>query len=221
MYRTLILCIGMRTNLFIRSWKLRSAIPNMRQGSKDGREAHKALIFHFAGNNKWESEYKSKELVLYTWKWKRHTSQTLKTFISIHCNCFVSMNQCAQKITVQLPNGFSRVGYLLDAYECSDPQLQAALAQVRQDKTAVTGLRNHFENAVAHLMPADPVVRKQTKTTKSDTLASVEVDKPSEATVAAFGEKSGKEQKIGVDLRYHTDKEYEKLTAAQKSELWE
>ena len=188
---------------------------------KDGRGAHSALISQFAGDDKWEAEYKAKELVLHTWKWKGHTSQPLETFISIHRNCYVSMTQCAQKITVQLPNEFSRVGYLLDAIESADPQLQAALAQVRQDKTLVTGLRNNFENAVAHLMPSDPVARKRNKTTTTGTLTSVDSERPAEATVSAFGDKSGKGQKTGVDLRYHTDKEYVKLTAAQKNELWQ
>ena len=123
---------------------------------------------------------------------------------------------------MQLPNEFSRVGYLLDAIECPYPQLQADLAQVRQDKTPITGLRNNFENAVAHLMPSDPVTRKRLKTTRTSTLSSVKGDKPTtEANVAAFGDKSGKGSKTGVDLRYHTKEEYKTLTAAQKSELWE
>ena len=103
--------------------------------AKNGRGAHRALISQFAGNDNWETEYKSKELFLHTWKWKGYTSQTLETFISIHQKClFVSMDQCSQKITVQLPNEFSRVGYLINAIECADPQLQATLSQVRQDK---------------------------------------------------------------------------------------
>ena len=146
----------------------------------------------------------------------------LEIFISIHRNCFVSMNQCAQKITVQFPYEFNCVGYLLDAIECPDPQLQAALAQVRQDKTPITGLRNNFENAVAHLKPSDPVARNRLKTNRTGTLSSVKGDEPTtEANVAAFGDKSGKGSKTGVDLRYHTKEEYKTLTTAQKSELWE
>ena len=132
------------------------------------------------------------------------------------------MNQCAQNITVHLTNEFSRAGYLLDAIECPEPQLQAALAQVRQDKTPITGLRNNLKNTVAHLMTSDPVARKRSKTTRTGTLSSVKGDKPTtEANAAAFGDKSGKGSKTGVDLRYHTKEEYKTLTAAQKSELWQ
>ena len=66
----------------------------------------------------------------------------------------------SQKITVQLPNDFSRVGYLLDAIDCADPQLQAAMAQVRQDKTPVIGLRNNFNSdtsqAIKERCPWEP-----------------------------------------------------------------
>ena len=84
----------------------------------------------------------------------------LEAFVLIHRNCYVSMTQCAQKITVQLLNEFSRVGYLLDAIKCHNPQLKAAMAQVLQDKTPVVGMRNNFENAVAQILPANPVARK-------------------------------------------------------------
>ena len=185
---------------------------------KNGRGAHSALISQFAGDDKWEAEYKSKELVLHTWKWKGQTAYTLEAFISTHRNCFVSMTQCSQKITVQLPNEFSRVGYLLDAIECSDPQLQAAMAQVRQDKTAVTGLRNNFENAVAQLLPSDPVARKRSNTPKQN-ISSVDTQE-TEVTISAFGDKPGKGTATGVDLRYHTPEEYKTLSNEEKNELW-
>ena len=57
-------------------------------------------------------------------------------------------------------------------------------------------------------MPSDPVARKRSKTTKTGTLASVKGEEPAEANVAAtFGDKSGKGEKTGVDMRYHTGNE--------------
>ena len=130
------------------------------------------------------------------------------------------MTQCAQKITVQLPNEFSRVGYLLDAIECHDPQLQAAMAQVRQDKTPVVGMRNNFENAVAQILPAGPVARKRSSSTKQSVLV-MEGKQEESTNVSAFGDKPGKGPKTGVDLRYHTIEEYRALSYKQKGELLE
>ena len=93
------------------------------------------------------------------------------------------------------------------------------LAQVCQDKTPITSLRNHFENTVVHLTPSNLVARKQTKTTKSGNIAAVEGgNNPTETIVSAFGEKSGKGKKNDVDLWYHTNEEHENITKEQKSE---
>ena len=50
-------------------------------------------------------------------------------------------------VAYQIPTEYTRVGYLLDAVETTDPQLQAAIAQVRTDADHVneTGKRYSFE----------------------------------------------------------------------------
>ena len=186
---------------------------------KDGRTAHQAIISQFAGPDKWEAEYKAKELILHTYKWKGQSNHSLEAFVSIHRNCFVSMTACSQKITVQLPNEFSRVGYLLDSIECADPQLQAAMAQVRQDKTPLTGLRNNFENAVAQLLPSDPVARKRTRSTSRNVSSATSEEGTVSVNISSM-EKVGKGS-TGVHLRYHTVEEYRALSKAQRSELYE
>ena len=50
----------------------------------------------------------------------------------------------------------------MNAIECSDAGLHAAMASIRTD-TGATGMRNNFEDAVAHLVPYDPVARKRTE----------------------------------------------------------
>jgi hypothetical protein len=47
----------------------------------------------------------------------------------------------------------------LDHIQCTDPQLQAALAAVRQDK-GPDGMMNNFEAAVAAILLADPMAKK-------------------------------------------------------------
>ena len=43
------------------------------------------------------------------------------------------MQASAKHVQYQLPNEHSRVGYILEAIQCSDPQLQAAMASIKTD----------------------------------------------------------------------------------------
>ena len=61
----------------------------------------------------------------------------------------------------QLPNEHSRVGFLLEAIQCYDPGLQAAMASIKTDN-GPEGMRNNFEAAAAHLLPYNPVAKKRT-----------------------------------------------------------
>ena len=68
-------------------------------------------------------------------------------------------------VAYQIPNENTRVGYILASIETSDAELQAAMASVKQDKTPIF-LRKNSEDAVATLLPADPVSKKQVKGSK-------------------------------------------------------
>ena len=54
--------------------------------------------------------------------------------------------------TIGSPNERSRVGFLLDAIQCPDHKLQAAMASIDSDDTE-DGLRNNFEAAASALVP--------------------------------------------------------------------
>ena len=58
----------------------------------------------------------------------------------------------------QLPNDRTRVTYLLDSMNCTDPELLAAVAAVKNDDA---GMRDAFELTATSISPADPVARKQ------------------------------------------------------------
>jgi hypothetical protein len=128
------------------------------------------------------------------------------------------MQQCAEHVAFQLPNEFTRVGYLLDAIENTDAGLQAAIAQVRTDDGA-GGKRNDFEATASYLLPYDPVAKKRAaggkreRATISDTTADV-------SSTEGFGTKPGI-GKTGVHLRYHSKEEYKKLSKEQRLELKE
>ena len=135
------------------------------QRTKNGHGALQALTNQYAGNDKWEAEIRRQDDLLHTRVWRGQSSFPLEGFIAQHRNAFVSMQQCAEHIAYQLPNEHTRVGYLLEGIQCSDPGLQAAMASVRMDD-GPNGMRNDFEKAVAHLLPYDPIARKQAAGTK-------------------------------------------------------
>lgn len=191
------------------------------QRRKNGRAAYLALIGQFAGVDKWEAELKAKESILHTWKWKGQSGYRLELFAAQHRAAYVSMVQCAEHVEYQLPNGHSRVGYLLSAIENSDPELQAAMAMIRADPE---GMRTDFEAAVAHLLPRCPVARRKAANRRPSAMVAAigqGDDEPPAATVAAFGGKVGKGPKTGVQLRYHTKAEYSKLSKDERTELHE
>ena len=103
------------------------------QHAKNGRDAWFALVGQYAGIDKWEAEIKKQEQLLHTRVWKGQSNFSLESFISQHCNAYVSMQACAEHVKYQLPNEHSRVGFLLEAIQNSDLGLQAAMASVRTD----------------------------------------------------------------------------------------
>ena len=124
------------------------------------------------------------------------------------------MQACAQHIAYQLPNEHTRVTYLLDAIECSDAPLQAAMALVEQD-TTVLGARNDFEKCAAQLLPKYPVVKRRLTADKrpaGDISATLAQDSSPGKT--GIGQS-------GVHLRYHEPAEYDILSTAQRKELSE
>jgi hypothetical protein len=190
------------------------------QRTKNGRDAWLALSNQYAGKDKWEAEIKRHEQLLHTRLWKGQSNFTLDRFIAQHRNAFVSMQAAAEHITYQLPNEHSRVGYLLDAIQCSDAGLQAAMASIKTDQ-ALDGLRNNFEAAATHLLPYDPVQRKRSDHAGGKRSAAEISDVThDEADISSFGAKKGI-GKTGVHLRYHPSSEYQKLTTEQKDELRE
>lgn len=204
------------------------------QRRKDGRGALASVVDQYAGKDKWEAELKAQDNFLHTRKWTGTSNFALEKFVSQHRNAFVSMTQCAQHITFQLPDEGTRVTYLLDAIQNKDPHLMAAIALVKNDEgtQAAPGKRKNFEAAASFIIPNCPVARQRQDNinTKAVNVAStVGVGKQGEggqavaqpkAQVNAFGSKQGV-GKTGVHFRYYNNKEYQRLTHEQKKELAE
>ena len=131
------------------------------------------------------------------------------------------MSACAEHVQYQLPNEHSRVGFLIDAIQCADAGLQAAMASVKTDN-GPNGLQNNFERAVSHLLPYDPVAKKRATGIKwgSALISLMEAHDGPNMTIAANDSKPSI-GKTGVHLRYHKHHEYKKPTHEQRHELSE
>ena len=186
------------------------------QADKDGREAFIAFMRQYAGRDKWDKELKRCNTLLNTRVWKGQSNFTLERFVSQHRNAFITMQQCSEHVPFQLPNELTRVKYLLDAIDNSNAELQAAIAMIRQDD-GEDGKMNNFEAAAAYLIPRDPIAKKHPTGAKrpSADISSVKVyDRNKKTKKAGIGT-------TGVELRFHNHAEYQKLSKAQKAELYE
>ena len=195
------------------------------QQRKDGRTAFESLNSQYAGVDKWELELKKQDKILHTRKWRGQNNYSLEKFCQHHHAVYVSMVACSQHVNFQLPNGHTRVGYLLDAIEINDAQLQAALANVCDDTgdstAANPGKRNDFELAVAYILPSDPVARKRsTGSQRGGAEISAVGGNDAGSGGKGFGGKSGIGT-TGVHLRWHTANEFKKLSKKQKRGLFE
>ena len=123
------------------------------------------------------------------------------------------MQASAEHVQYQLPNECSRVGFLLEVIQCSDPGLQAAMASIKTDN-GLEGMRNNFEATAAHLLPYDSVAKKRSSGQKrgSAQISSVMDTSNATAGIPSIG-------KTGVHLRYYQTGEYRNLSSDQKEEL--
>ena len=179
------------------------------------------LTSQYAGKDKWEAEIKKQEQLLHTHIWKGQSNFSLEHFISQHCNAYVSMLACAEHVQYQLPNKYSHVGLLLDAIQCANAGLQAAMASVKTDN-GLNGMRNNFGQAAAHLLPYNPVAKKQATGIKcGSALISLTEAESEPITTIAVNDAKPSIGKTGVHLHYHKHHEYEKLMHEQCRELSE
>ena len=125
------------------------------------------------------------------------------------------MQASAEHVQYQLPNEHSRVEFLLEAIQRSDPGLQAAMASLKTDN-GLEGMRNNFEASAAHLLPYDPVAKKRSSGYKRGSTQISSLMEASNATTKKpiIGE-------TGVHLHYQNNSEYRTLNQEQKDELRE
>ena len=130
---------------------------------RNGRGAWLAILSQHCGDDKWEAEIKTSDDFLKTKLWKGNTNHSLEKFMEQHRSAYITLQQCAEHVTYQLPHDRTRVKYLMDAIKCTDPGVVAALSSIRLDD-GEAGMRNNFDLAVTFLLPTDPIAKKQKAT---------------------------------------------------------
>ena len=170
---------------------------------KDGRSAWMSMVSSHAGKDKWEQLQKDRTKFMMNSKWNGRTF-SLEKFTGLHRTSFVQLQEAALHVNFQLPTEHTRVGYLLDNMENSDPDLRAAIASIRIN---TNGMRDNFEDSVAFLLPVDPYSKNRSTKQKNPQISDVKLQGKAQSTT-------------GVDLRYYKYDEYIKLNKEQKNELY-
>ena len=173
--------------------------------SKDGHGAYKALVANHAGDEKYRAIVKARMNLLQNIKWNGR-SYPLEQHVSNHRTAVDDLNDCASHINNAVPNMSQRVEYLLESIICQDSSLQAAMGNIRAN---TNNMRSNFEAAASHIIEVDPYRRSSNQQGNNNRGKQANV---SAVTFAGRG-------KTGVDLRWHTRKEFSSLTGEQKDEL--
>ena len=171
--------------------------------TQDGRGAYFALIDHHAGESKYRSIMKKRNNLLSNIKWNGQ-AYSLEKHVSNHRQAVEDLNDCANHITVSIPDPSQRVEFLIDSITCADPTLQAAIGLIRSN---VNGMRSNFELAANSLIEVDPFSRSRRQRERPN------------AQISAIDFSAGRGPKTGVDLRWHSPPEFKALSKEQKDEL--
>jgi hypothetical protein len=182
---------------------------------KNGRGAFLALKQQFGGTPAYKTLIDDATAVLYTRKWKAQGSFPLATFVAQHRAAYVNMQLGAVHCQHQLPTEFTRVDLFLKAIECTDSGLSTQIALLRADDQ---GKMQDFEEAVAFILPKDPVALKRhsSGTTNAKRLAA-EISEVSASPGVPRKVRVG--PKTGVEFRYHTHDEFKALDEDAVAEL--
>lgn len=170
--------------------------------SRDGRSAFLALTQHNLGTNRWERILETADNLMNSVKWNgRSARYSLKAHVSKHREAFNNMLKASQNIPYQVPNEATRVRRFLHSLESSDQRIISAKTSILAD----ANMKNDFEAMSNFLMIVAPPIKQQ---------------QDNHRVSAQFVKTENKGKETGVELRFHTSDEYNKLTGAQKRELY-
>ena len=193
--------VFMKIEEAVRGTSVESTIKSFSR-SKDGRGAYFALITNHAGNVKYRSIAKKCTNLLHNIKWNGR-AYPLESHVSNHRKAYDDLIECSKHIPCTVPSAEQRVEYLIDSISSTDATLQAAIGIVRAN---TNNMRNDFESAASSLIEVDPY-RRAYRPARS-------------AQISAIDFSAGRGNS-GVDLRWHSRKQFLALPQNQKDELSE
>lgn len=200
---------------------LDTCIAAQTQRSKSGRVLYLQAIKEFAGANKWLEIVDHNEKQLTTTKYNGNgTKYTLLMHIARHRSAYAKLLSASKQgsTSFALPDEPTRVRYFLQSIdECSDQKMISRIESVKSDEKTIDNKNQDFDLCVQYLLPACPVYARQRAGGTSSTDDANDTKKKN-ASVSDVNIQRGK-GKTGVDLRWHSFKEYKSLNKQQKDEL--
>ena len=176
------------------------------QRRRDGRGAYKDLVTHYMGSAKWEKTVEQAESVLSSRIWNGKNSRyPLRIHISRHREAFNDLTRASQQITYVPPNETSRVRYLLNSIQSSDPTICSGKTTIQADPAK----KDNFELAADFLMTICPPPKHQSNTHR----------------IAAIKQQRNKKGKVkigpktGVEIRFYRKDEWSRLSREQQNEV--
>ena len=172
--------------------------------TRNGRDAFLALTEHNLGTNRWETVLERADHIISNTVWNgRSNRYPLKLHLAKHREAQNDMIRASHHVAFEVPNEGTRVRKLLQSLQCNDTRIISAKTAILADET---GKKNDFEATANFLMIAAPPTRQENENRR----------------VSSVREFQGTANKgsTGVELRYHTTAEYQKLSNEQKAELY-
>ena len=190
--------------------------PYKHRDRKDGRGSYIAISAHFCGPTLWVKIFRDNMNTLMSRTWNGNSGIDLKKYLAMHHYAWIQCQKCSDHIQCVITDERSRVGHLFENISGYHPKNMASMAAIRLNNTP-NGMRNDIEKAVAYLLPiADPTKkeggrggRKNQHGQIQQVIANLSVTK---------GEKIGRKA-YGVEYRFHSRVEYQKLSDEERSDL--
>ena len=190
--------------------------PYKRGARKDGRVAYIAMNAQFCGPALWDKIFRDNMNTLMSRTWNGNSGIDIEKYLAMHRHAWIQCQRCADHIQCVIPDERSRVGNLLENISGDNPKIMAAMAAICLYNTP-NEMGNEFDKAVAYLLPiADSTkkeggrgVHKRQHRKISQVIANLSVTK---------GEEIGRGTS-GVEYRFHSRIEYQKLSDEERSDL--
>lgn len=181
------------------------------RSAKDGRKAYQDLVIHHSGSSKWTELAAESDKKATTAVWNgRSARYTLATHINNLRSYHNDLLRANDHVKYGIPSETQRVDRLLTSIQTNEPTILAGITTVKSSTDANTGLYTDFERAADFILRVAPKSK-----TKDHNVSGVQQDFDNVDKAVSKGPKTG------VELRYHTRKEFRELSKEEKDELLE